>query len=51
MRLMGVTELQGFFFSKAVPAGQVDALVAAFNAEPQTAAPATIADLRGQRRG
>ena len=28
MRLVGVTEMQGFFFSHAVPPEQVDALVA-----------------------
>jgi diguanylate cyclase (GGDEF)-like protein len=51
MRLVGVTELQGFFFSHAVPADRVDALVTSLLREPAQAAPATIADLRGQRRG
>jgi EAL domain-containing protein (putative c-di-GMP-specific phosphodiesterase class I) len=47
MRLVGVTELQGFFFSQAVPAGQVAALVGAFaGAKPAAAAP----DQRAQRR-
>lgn len=50
MRLVGVTELQGFFFSPAVPADKVDGLVAALKANRVEAAPTTIADLRGQRR-
>ena len=41
MRLMGVTELQGFFFSRAVPADQVAALTQTLQAEAETtAAPA-----------
>ncbi len=32
MRLVGVSELQGFYFSRAVPADDVDALLQAFNA-------------------
>ncbi|MGD9816900.1 MAG: putative bifunctional diguanylate cyclase/phosphodiesterase [Hyphomonadaceae bacterium] len=51
MRLVGVTELQGFFFSQAVPADQVDALVEKFapaaGKEPGPAA--TVADIRTQR--
>jgi diguanylate cyclase (GGDEF)-like protein len=43
MRLVGVTELQGFFFSHAVPAVQIESLVNAF--APPDAAPAP----RGQR--
>jgi predicted signal transduction protein with EAL and GGDEF domain len=34
MRLMGCTSMQGFLFSKAVPADQVAALVAQFQANP-----------------
>jgi predicted signal transduction protein with EAL and GGDEF domain len=51
MRLVGATELQGFFFSKAVPADSVDALAAAFStpAVPAKVA-ATLADLRAKRR-
>jgi diguanylate cyclase (GGDEF)-like protein len=51
MRLVGVTELQGFFFSHAVPADRVEALVASLLREPAQGMPATLADLRGQRRG
>jgi diguanylate cyclase (GGDEF)-like protein len=40
MRLIGVTELQGFYFSKAVPVDEVDALVK--GAPAQIAAPAAI---------
>jgi EAL domain-containing protein (putative c-di-GMP-specific phosphodiesterase class I) len=50
MRLVGVTELQGFFFSHAVPAAQVAALQAAFQRPKAETKPATIADLRTQRR-
>jgi diguanylate cyclase (GGDEF)-like protein len=53
MRLVGVTELQGFFFSPAVPAAAVDDLVASLSsaATPlQREAKATIADMRLQRR-
>ena len=51
MRLVGVTELQGFFFSQAVPPEQVDTLVAGMAAEqPPGHAGATVADLRAQRR-
>jgi diguanylate cyclase (GGDEF)-like protein len=52
MRLVGVTELQGFFFSQAVPAARVDALVAAFSTavKPAAAAP-PLADRRAKRRG
>jgi len=46
MRLIGVTELQGFYFSKAVPVGEVDALVKA--PATQTAAPAAP-EARAQR--
>jgi diguanylate cyclase (GGDEF)-like protein len=38
MRLVGVNELQGFFFSRAVPGEQVESLVAAFG--PRSTAPA-----------
>jgi diguanylate cyclase (GGDEF)-like protein len=37
MRLMGVTELQGFYFSQAVPVDEVDDLVAAFGRSQQPA--------------
>jgi len=36
MRLVGVTELQGFFFSQAVPANEVAALIESFVANPET---------------
>ncbi|HYD88236.1 MAG TPA: EAL domain-containing protein [Vitreimonas sp.] len=51
MRLVGVTELQGFFFSQAVPADKVDELIASLAeaAEPQRTAEVT--DLRTQRGG
>lgn len=47
MRLVGVTELQGFFFSHAVPASQVQALVKARKREP--AAPAAKMARRATR--
>lgn len=53
MRLVGVTELQGFFFSQATPADQVDALIARMAGAPaagRSGAIATVADLRAQRR-
>jgi EAL domain-containing protein (putative c-di-GMP-specific phosphodiesterase class I) len=34
MRLIGVTELQGFYFSQAVPVAEMDALLAVQNAPP-----------------
>lgn len=50
MRLVGVTELQGFFFSQAVPPEQVDRLVADLTTPAAAPAqPATIADLRAKR--
>ncbi|MBL8546744.1 MAG: EAL domain-containing protein [Hyphomonadaceae bacterium] len=45
MRLVGVTELQGFFFSQAVPAEQVAALQGAFQKPKAETKPATVADL------
>jgi diguanylate cyclase (GGDEF)-like protein len=45
MRLVGVTELQGFFFSRAVPADQVAALQGAFQKPKAETKPATVADL------
>jgi len=36
MRLVGVTELQGLFFSQAVPANEVAALIESFVANPET---------------
>ena len=50
MRLVGVTELQGFFFSQAVPADRVDALVRSL-ATPAASAPRALADRRVQRGG
>jgi diguanylate cyclase (GGDEF)-like protein len=50
MRLVGVTELQGFFFSRAVPPDQVDALRGAFQRTHDEAKPVPVADLRAQRR-
>ncbi|MGE0742863.1 MAG: putative bifunctional diguanylate cyclase/phosphodiesterase [Hyphomonadaceae bacterium] len=50
MRLVGVTELQGFFFSQAVPADRVDALVSALEPVAAQEAPtAPVADLRALR--
>lgn len=45
MRLVGVTELQGFFFSKAVPADEVAALQGAFQKPKAETKLATVADL------
>jgi hypothetical protein len=50
MRLVGVTELQGFFFSQAVPAAQVAELQRAFQRPKAETKPATIADLRAKLR-
>jgi EAL domain-containing protein (putative c-di-GMP-specific phosphodiesterase class I) len=50
MRLVGVTELQGFFFSQAVPAEQVAELQQGFQRPKAETKPATVADLRSQRR-
>jgi diguanylate cyclase (GGDEF)-like protein len=50
MRLVGVTELQGFFFSQAVPAGQVAALVGAFARPAPQAKPAAAPNPRAQGR-
>jgi diguanylate cyclase (GGDEF)-like protein len=53
MRLVGVTELQGFFFSHAVAAEQIDALIADFDAAVAANAsdePAALADLRAKLR-
>ena len=49
MRLVGVTELQGFFFSQAVPADQVDDLVAGMTKGAEPVRTAEITDLRTQR--
>lgn len=53
MRLVGVTELQGFFFSPAVPADQIADLVADLSGATQQArlrdVRATLADLRMRR--
>jgi diguanylate cyclase (GGDEF)-like protein len=50
MRLVGVTELQGFFFSQAVPPEQVSGLLGAFSSEKAETKPVSVADLRTQRR-
>ena len=50
MRLVGVTELQGFFFSRAVPAAQVAELQNAFDRPKAETKPATVADLRSKLR-
>jgi diguanylate cyclase (GGDEF)-like protein len=50
MRLVGVTELQGFFFSQAVPPEQVNALRGAFQRATGETKQAPVADLRTQRR-
>ncbi|MBL8543611.1 MAG: EAL domain-containing protein [Hyphomonadaceae bacterium] len=51
MRLVGVTELQGFFFSKAVPASDVQALIQKLpHTQTETVAEAERTDLRAQRR-
>jgi EAL domain-containing protein (putative c-di-GMP-specific phosphodiesterase class I) len=50
MRLVGVTELQGFFFSQAVPADDVAKLLGAFERTKSETKPAAVADLRAQRR-
>ncbi|MEZ5970213.1 MAG: EAL domain-containing protein [Hyphomonadaceae bacterium] len=49
MRLVGVTELQGFFFSRAVPAERVAELRGAFERPKTETTPATVADLRAKR--
>ncbi|MEZ6023431.1 MAG: EAL domain-containing protein [Hyphomonadaceae bacterium] len=52
MRLVGVTELQGFFFSKAVPASDVAGLAAELsNGQPAAAADSTasVTPVRGAR--
>jgi hypothetical protein len=50
MRLVGVTELQGFYFSQAVPAEEIEDLAAAFG---RTNAPASDrgAELKAKRLG
>jgi len=50
MRLVGVTELQGFFFSQAVPAEQIGPLRDAFRTANGELKQALPADLRSQRR-
>jgi predicted signal transduction protein with EAL and GGDEF domain len=53
MRLLGVSELQGFWFSAAVPANEIDGLVEGFGAEKGAAAhePAGLAALRAKLSG
>ncbi|MBC7767192.1 MAG: EAL domain-containing protein [Phycisphaerales bacterium] len=51
MRLVGVTELQGFFFSQAVPADRIDALVQQLSQSiASSERPGAVGDLRAQRR-
>jgi EAL domain-containing protein (putative c-di-GMP-specific phosphodiesterase class I) len=49
MRLVGVTELQGFFFSRAVPPDEVSKLQSVFDRPKTEMKPASVADLRTQR--
>jgi len=54
MRLVGVTELQGFFFSQAVAPEEIDALVADFGNAARAAVvgePAALATLRAKLGG
>ncbi|MBL8530903.1 MAG: EAL domain-containing protein [Hyphomonadaceae bacterium] len=49
MRLVGVTELQGFYFSRAAPPAEISQLVAKFaGAREKAGEPAAIVDLRAQ---
>ncbi|MGQ0532360.1 MAG: putative bifunctional diguanylate cyclase/phosphodiesterase [Caulobacteraceae bacterium] len=50
MRLVGATELQGFFFSQAVPADEVAKLLTTFQRAPSETVSSAVADLRTQRR-
>jgi diguanylate cyclase (GGDEF)-like protein len=50
MRLVGVTELQGFYFSPAVPADEVGALVGAFQRALTADSPAAAPGLLAKRR-
>jgi EAL domain-containing protein (putative c-di-GMP-specific phosphodiesterase class I) len=52
MRLVGVTDLQGFFFSAAVEPARIAALVESFTPAPEskTSPAAVLTDLRAQRR-
>ena len=49
MRLVGVTELQGFYFSQAVPAEQINGVIEAFAKAGTQAKPASVADRRAHR--
>lgn len=49
MRLVGVTELQGFFFSHAVPAAKVDQMLADLAPAASEEAVNTVTDLRARR--
>ena len=51
MRLVGVTELQGFYFSQAVPADEIEDLAAAFGRKGRRAALDPMAALKAQRLG
>lgn len=53
MRLLGVSELQGFWFSAAVPADEIDGLVEGFSAESSAQArePTGLAALRAKLSG
>ena len=50
MRLVGATELQGYYFSPAVPAEEVAALVRAFNTDSQPNMQAANSDARALAR-
>jgi diguanylate cyclase (GGDEF)-like protein len=53
MRLLGVGELQGFWFSAAVPADQIDGLVRGFSADAavESSEPAALTALRAKLGG
>jgi diguanylate cyclase (GGDEF)-like protein len=48
MRLMGATELQGFFFSHAIPADEIAAMAARLSQRPAEADTPLMASLRAQ---
>jgi diguanylate cyclase (GGDEF)-like protein len=50
MRLVGVTELQGFFFSQAVPADEVAKLLGGFQPAASETKPASVASVPSRRR-
>jgi diguanylate cyclase (GGDEF)-like protein len=51
MRLLGVTELQGFFFSQAVPPGEVERLCKSLEGSDRDQAPTVDAERLALRRG